>query len=91
MNKNELISAVATKSGLNKGDAATAIDAVFASITDGLKTGEEIRLIGFGTFYINNRAATKGRNPRTGEPMDIKASKQVKFRVGKNLKESVNS
>ena len=90
MNKNELVAAVADDSGLSKADAAKAVDAVFDSITGALKKGDEVRLVGFGNFAVSSRAATKGRNPRTGEEIDIPASKQPKFKAGKGLKDAVN-
>mgnify|MGYP000154712092 CR=1 FL=1 len=90
MNKNDLIAAVAETTGLNKGDATKAVDAVFDSITASLKQGTEVRLVGFGTFVVSNRAATEGRNPRTGETIQIPASKQPKFKAGKGLKDAVN-
>ncbi len=89
MNKSELVSKVATVSGLTKADAERAIDATFSSITSSLKTGEEVRLIGFGTFAVAQRAATTGRNPRTGEPLKIAATTLPKFRAGKQLKDAV--
>lgn len=89
MNKNELIDAVALTANLKKNDAETAVDAVFESITAALKNGDEVRLIGFGTFSVSERAASEGRNPRTGEKMMIAASKQPKFRAGKGLKEAI--
>ena len=90
MNKNDLVAAVANGSGLSKADAAKAVDAVFDSITDALKQGDEVRLVGFGTFAVSERAASQGRNPRTGETIQIPASKQPKFKAGKGLKDSVN-
>ncbi|MEO5373521.1 MAG: HU family DNA-binding protein [Alphaproteobacteria bacterium] len=90
MNKNDLVAAVANGSGLSKTDAAKAVDAVFDAITEALKTGDEIRLVGFGTFNVSERAASKGRNPRTGEEIDIPASKQPKFKAGKGLKDAIN-
>lgn len=89
MNKNELIDSVALATNLKKNDAETAVDAVFESITAALKNGDEVRLIGFGTFSVSERAASEGRNPRTGEKMMIAASKQPKFRAGKGLKEAI--
>ena len=71
-------------------DAARAVDGVFDSITNSLKGGEEVRLVGFGSFSVVRRKATTGRNPRTGEAIDIPASNQPKFKAGKALKESVN-
>lgn len=91
MNKQELVSAVAEVAGLTKADTDKAIDAVFTAITDSLKKGEEVRLIGFGSFSVSERAATTGRNPRTGEAIKIAASKNPKFSAGKGLKDAVNS
>jgi DNA-binding protein HU-beta len=90
MNKQELIGQVADVSGLGKGDASRAVEAVFDSISNALKKGDEVRLVGFGTFSITKRKASTGRNPRTGEPMTIKASTQPKFKAGKGLKDAVN-
>lgn len=90
MNKQELIAQVADLSGLGKGDASNAVEAVFNSISAALKKGDEVRLVGFGTFSVSKRKASTGRNPRTGEPMTIKASSQPKFKAGKVLKDSVN-
>ncbi|WP_136161200.1 HU family DNA-binding protein [Sphingomonas flavalba] len=90
MNKQELIGAVADGSGLSKADAGKAVEAVFDSIAAALKKGDEVRLVGFGTFSVSKRKASTGRNPRTGEPMTIKASSQPKFKAGKGLKDSVN-
>ena len=74
MNKNDLIASVSDGAGLSKADAGKAVDAVFNSITGSLKSGTEVRLVGFGTFSVSRRAASQGRNPRTGEPIQIKAS-----------------
>jgi len=90
MNKNELIGAVASSAGISKTQASDAVEAVFGSISSELSSGGEVRLVGFGTFMVADRKATTGRNPRTGEAIQIKASKQPKFRPGKSLKESVN-
>ncbi len=90
MNKNDLISAVAETSGLSKSDASTAVESVFDAITKSLSKGDEVRLIGFGTFSVAKRKASTGRNPRTGEPMNIPASIQPKFKAGKGLKDAVN-
>ena len=90
MNKNDLISAVAESSGLTKGDAMKAVEAVFETVSSALKSGDEVRLVGFGTFSVAKRKASTGRNPRTGEPMTIKASSQPKFKAGKGLKDAVN-
>ena len=89
MNKNDLIGAVAETSGLSKSQAASAVESVFDSISSALKKGDEVRLVGFGTFSVAKRKASTGRNPRTGEPMAIKASSQPKFRPGKILKDAV--
>ncbi|MAH84945.1 MAG: DNA-binding protein HU [Rhodospirillaceae bacterium TMED8] len=90
MNKNDLVAAVSGSCGLSKADAAKAVDGVFDSITNALQSGNEVRLVGFGTFSVSNRAATTGRNPRTGETIQIPASKQPKFKAGKGLKTAVN-
>tara|TARA_B100001123_G_scaffold122853_1_gene143037 strand:+ start:274 stop:546 length:273 start_codon:yes stop_codon:yes gene_type:complete len=90
MNKNDLVSAVADGCGLNKAQAAGAVDAVFGSITNSLQSGGEVRLVGFGTFSVANRKASTGRNPRTGEAIQIPASRQPKFKAGKGLKDAVN-
>ena len=90
MNKQELIGEVAEASGLSKGDASKAVEAVFGAISTALTKGDEVRLVGFGTFSVSKRKASTGRNPRTGEPMTIKASSQPKFKAGKVLKDSVN-
>lgn len=90
MNKNDLVAAVAEMTELSKTDAARAVDAVLDSITDSLKKGDEVRLVGFGTFAVTKRAKSEGRNPRTGEKIVIPASKQPKFRAGQGLKDAVN-
>ena len=90
MNKNDLIGAVADSSGLSKSDASGAVEGVFDAITKALSSGDEVRLVGFGTFSVAKRKASTGRNPRTGEPMTIKASNQPKFKAGKGLKDAVN-
>ena len=90
MNRNELVDAVASKTDLRKSDASKAVDAVFDSISDALKGGGEVRLVGFGTFSVASRAASEGRNPRTGEKIKIAASKQAKFKPGKGLRDSLN-
>jgi len=90
VNKNDLVASVASSAGLSKADATKAVDAVFDSITNALKGGSEVRLVGFGTFSVATRAASEGRNPRTGERIRIPASKQPKFKAGKGLKDSVN-
>ena len=90
MNKNDLVSAVADASGLSKTDAAKAVEATFEAVTKALKNGDEVRLVGFGTFAVAKRKASTGRNPRTGEEMKIPASNQPKFKAGKALKDAVN-
>lgn len=90
MNKNDLIASVSTAAGISKADAAGAVDAVLDSITSALSSGGEVRLVGFGTFSVAQRRATTGRNPRTGETIQIPASKQAKFKAGKALKTAVN-
>lgn len=90
MNKQDLISAVAETSGLGKNDATKAVEGVFDAITAALKKGDEVRLVGFGTFAVSQRKASTGRNPRTGETMTIKASSQPKFKAGKGLKDACN-
>jgi len=90
MNKQDLISSVAESADISKQKAAAAVDAVLDSIKGSLSKGGDVRLVGFGTFSVSKRAATTGRNPRTGEPIKIPASKQAKFKPGKELKEAVN-
>lgn len=90
MKKVELVEAVATKAGLTKADAVRAIDATFETITDALKAGDKITLVGFGTFSVTKRAAREGRNPQTGATVKIAARNGVKFKTGTQLKESVN-
>ena len=91
MNKQELIGSVADTAGLNRGDATKAVEAVFDTISSALKRGDEVRLVGFGTFTVTRRKASTGRNPRTGEPMSIKESSQPKFKAGKGLKDACNA
>ncbi|HEY9080012.1 HU family DNA-binding protein [Magnetovibrio sp.] len=90
MNKNDLIAAVASSTDLSKADATKAVDGVLDAITGSLKSGNEVRLVGFGTFSVAARAASTGRNPRTGESIKIPASNQPKFKAGKALKDAVN-
>ncbi len=90
MNKNDLISYVADNAEMTKTDAAKAVDGVFDAITTSLQKGTEVRLTGFGTFSVTARKATTGRNPRTGETINIPASNQPKFKAGKGLREAVN-
>ena len=90
MNKNDLVKSVADATTMSSADAARAVDGVFDAITNSLKGGEEVRLVGFGSFSVVKRKATTGRNPRTGEAINIPASNQPKFKAGKALKEAVN-
>ncbi|MDH3597175.1 MAG: HU family DNA-binding protein [Rhodospirillales bacterium] len=90
MNKNDLVAAIADSTGLSKSDSAKAVDSVFDSIADALKAGEEVRIVGFGSFNVTHRKQSQGRNPRTGEPITIPASNQPKFKAGKGLKDAVN-
>ncbi len=90
MNKSELIEAIADGSGLSKADAGRALDALTTSVTKALKKGQSVSLVGFGTFSVKKRAARTGRNPRTGETIKIKASKNPAFKAGKALKDAVN-
>ena len=90
MKKSDLVAAVTTASGLSRNDAVKAVEGVLLSITSALKQGDEVRLVGFGTFSVAKRQASTRRNPRTGEPMKIKASSQPKFKAGKGLKDAVN-
>jgi DNA-binding protein HU-beta len=90
MNKNELISAVADKAGLTKSQASDAVDSTLELVTASLKRGDEVRLLGFGTFSVANRKATTARNPQTGAMINVPASKAPKFKAGKALKEAVN-
>ncbi len=91
MNKNDLIAAVAGSTGASKADAAKAVDGFIDAITGALKGGDSVQLVGFGSFSVANRAARLGRNPRTGETIQIAASKQPKFKAGKALKAAVNA
>ena len=90
MNKDELINQVSSDLEISKSDASKALDSILSTITNSLKKGNEVRLVGFGTFLVANRAATTGRNPRTGESIQIPAKKVPKFRAGKALKDTVN-
>lgn len=89
MNKAELISAVAEKSGLTKKDATAVLTAIIDTVETSLKNGDSVQIMGFGTFEVRNRAARKGRNPQTGEEIEIKASKTPAFKPGKQLKDAV--
>ena len=90
MNKNDLVAEVSETAGLSKADAAKAVDSMLDVITSSLRKGDEVRLVGFGTFAVAKRAASEGRNPRTGEKINIPASKRPKFSAGKALKDAVN-
>jgi DNA-binding protein HU-beta len=90
MNKQELISVVADQTGLARTDASRAVESMLDTIGAELKKGNEVRLVGFGSFSVTTRKASVGRNPRTGEPMSIKATSQPKFRPGKGLKDLVS-
>ena len=90
MNKAELIDAVAEAADLNKASATRAVDAVLDNITSSLKSGDQVTLVGFGTFVVRSRAARSGRNPQTGETIQIKASRVPAFKPGKALKDAVN-
>ena len=90
MNKKELVAAVAEKAGVKKVDAEKALEAFTAVVEEALKAGDKVQLVGFGTFEVAQRAAREGRNPLTGEKMQIKASKAPKFKAGKALKDAVN-
>lgn len=90
MNRNELIAAMSEKSGLSKKDAGAALDALTESVQDALKANDKVQLIGFGTFEVKDRAARTGKNPRTGEAVEIAASKVPTFKAGKALKDALN-
>ncbi|HED16414.1 MAG TPA: HU family DNA-binding protein [Gammaproteobacteria bacterium] len=90
MNKTELIEAVADAANLSKADAGRAVDGVLDSIMNALKSGDQVTLVGFGTFNVRARAARTGRNPQTGETMQIKASNSPGFKAGKAFKDAVN-
>lgn len=90
MNKGDLIEVVADDAGLSKADATRAVDAVIGAITKALKSDQQVSLVGFGTFAVKKRAARQGRNPRTGETIQIAASKVPGFKAGKALKDAVN-
>jgi DNA-binding protein HU-beta len=90
VNKSEMIDMVAEAADISKAAAGRAVDAVFEGISSTLKSGDSVTLVGFGTFSVSDRAARSGRNPRTGETIQIKASKMPKFKAGKALKDAVN-
>ncbi len=89
MNKSELIDQIATSAEISKAAAARALDATVDAVKAALKAGDTVNLIGFGTFYVGERAARTGRNPRTGKTLEIKAAKSPKFRPGKGLKDAI--
>jgi DNA-binding protein HU-beta len=91
MNKSELISAVAEHAKLTKADAGRALEAVTTTITTALSDGDSVALIGFGTFLVKDRPARTGRNPKTGQEMNLPASKSAGFKPGKGLKDAVNT
>lgn len=91
MNKTDLVNAVAEKADLSKKDAAKVVDAVFDTIMDSLSKGEKVQIIGFGNFEVRERSARKGRNPQTGEEIEIPASKVPAFKAGKALKDAVKN
>ncbi len=90
MNKSELVDAVSNAAELSKTDAARAVDGIIGAITQALKSGDQVTVVGFGTFLVRQREARAGRNPRTGETIQIKASKVPAFKAGKALKDAVN-
>ena len=90
MNKDDLINKIASNLAMKKTEARGAFDSVISNIVDSLKSGKEVRLVGFGTFLVSKREARTGRNPRTGETIQIPAKKVPKFRAGKDLKNSIN-
>lgn len=91
MNKNELLNSIANKSGITKAAAGRALDAFIDTVTDALVNGEHVALVGFGDFHVTERSAREGRNPKTGEPIQIAAYKCPAFKAGKGLKDAVNA
>ena len=89
MNKSELIEAITQEAGISKAAAQKALDATTNAVTNALKKGDTVTLVGFGTFYVGERAERQGRNPKTGEPLTIAAAKTPKFRAGKALKDAL--
>ncbi len=89
MNKSDLIDEIAAQAEISKAAAGKALDATMVTISNALKSGDTVTLVGFGTFYVGERSARSGRNPRTGDPIEINAAKQPKFRAGKLLKDAV--
>ena len=90
MNKSELVNAIAESADISKAKAGLAVDAITSAITKTLADGNKVTLVGFGTFSVRERAARKGRNPRSGEEIQIAAAKLPAFKAGKSLKEAVN-
>ena len=90
MNKGELVSAVAGRAGLSRGDATRVIDTTFEVITDALRDGQGVKLVGFGTFQVAEREAGEARNPKTGERVEVPATRAAKFRAGTQLKNAMN-
>jgi DNA-binding protein HU-beta len=90
MNKSELIDAIASKGDLSKAQAGQALDAMISAVGEALKSGDSVTLVGFGTFSVKERAARSGRNPKTGETIQIAASKVPGFKAGKGLKDAVS-
>jgi DNA-binding protein HU-beta len=90
MNKTELIDQIAAAADISKAAAGRALDATVEAVKAALKAGDDVSLVGFGTFYVSERAARTGRNPQTGKSIKIKAAKAPKFRAGKGLKDAVN-
>ena len=90
MNKNDLVAAISSSAGLSKSDATRSLESLLDTITNALKRGEKVSIVGFGNFTVNERKATVGRNPRTVETIQIPASKRPKFSVGKALKDAIN-
>lgn len=89
MNKSELLEAIAQEADISKAAAQKALDATTNAVTTALKQGDTVTLVGFGTFYVGERAERQGRNPKTGEPLTIAAAKTPKFRAGKALKDAL--
>ena len=91
MSKQQLVEMMASKAGLTKADATRAIEALFDTVKTAMVKGERVAIPGFGTFSVGERAAREGRNPQTGEPMPIAASKAPRFKAGKALKDAINA
>ena len=90
MNKGELVEAIANEADISKSDAQSALDAFVSTVTNEMKKGDKVTIVGFGTFSTSNRAARTGRNPQTGQPIQIPAKKVAKFSAGKALKDAIN-